>query len=269
LKYLAANILLAACLNKLIMNKFLLTFLFTITFTTGLISQITAYHAGVTKQSRYEIYEVLLPNQHILEKINNGPNYPWTVFVGVTLKNRYLINLDYSYGYYHTGFIFKHPRSDYGGASVSVEQSHTISLIGGYYIFPAHSRFNIIPSAGIAFANSGYYYGSFGIKSSWANPNKDGTWTIRQCTSEWKTDYGMHKFHLFAKADMKFTYSPFEFLTLFLQAGYNQGFHKIGDYVGWVQVADEPVIEIRNRSRGSYTFLAIGLQVDIKMNNDE
>ena len=222
----------------------------------------------MTKQSRYEIYEVLLPNQYIIEKIANGPNYPWTVFAGVTLKNRYLINLDYSYGFYHTGFFFKHPRSGYGGSSVSVDQSHTLHLAGGYYIFPSDSRFNIIPSAGIAFANSSYYYGSFPI-GGWAQPNEDGTWTIEKCTSEWKTDYGTHKYHLFGKADVKVTYAPFEFLTIFIQAGYNQGFHKIGDYVGWVQVADEPVIEIRNRSRGSYTFLAIGLQVDFKMNNEK
>lgn len=253
------------------MKKFVLIYLFTITFTKSLISQITAYLIGVTKQSRYEIYEVLEPNQFIAEKINNGPNYPWTVFAGVTLKNRYLINLDYSYGYYHTGFFFKHPRSGYGGSSVSVDQSHTLYLAGGYYIFPPHSRFNIIQSAGIAFANSSYYYNTWGfvLGGSWAQPNSDGTWTIEKCTSEWKTDYGTHKSYLFAKADIKFTYSPFEFLTIFLQGGYQHGFKKIGDYVGWVQVADEPVINIRNRSRGSYTFLSIGLQVDFKRNNGE
>jgi hypothetical protein len=251
------------------MKKISLFIIFYTIICVEINSQITSYHAGVTKQSRHIIYEILLPNQYITDKKENALDYPWTVYVGVTLKDRYLITLDYNYGYYFTGFTFKHPRSEYGGESVSVEQSHTLSLIGGYYLFPAYSRFNIIPSAGIAFANSGYYYGTFGIKSSWANPNKDGTYTITKCTSEWKTDYGTHKYHLFGRADVKLTYTPLEFLTLFLQAGYNQGFHKIGDYVGWIQVADEPVIEIRNRSKGSYTFLAIGLQVDFKMNNDK
>jgi len=231
-------------------------------FSSPLLCQKSEIFFGVYMGNKYEKMEILEPNKYISDKLLDNSSISFVPYIGIIFTNRLLFTFEYSKDYYNVGYKFMHPRSKYGGSLVSVEYGHTFGLLGGYLLFQEESKLNIITSFGFALTKSGYYYGTFGIKNRWAQPNNNGTLTREKISSEWKKDYGLNKYYYFVKMNLKTTYTPFEFLTLLFQVGYNRGYKTIGYLKGWVQVADEPVITLNSRTKGTYYYLSVGVQLN-------
>ncbi len=246
-------------------SYFTLIFVFCIHLLFG---QLTNISFGIFTGAQFDKVLVLSPNKYIQHNFLSE-NSPYVPYISFTFKNKYEVSFEFTKQYYFGGYIFTHPKSQFGGWDFSVDKGATLNILGGYYFFDENYKINIIPEIGFGILKSGYYYARPIMLRNWTNHNKDGSLTIAKLTSEWKKDFGLHKYYIFFKLNTKIIYKPFEYFTVFFKSGYNQGFKTIGIFRGWVQVADEPVVQINNKSNGTYFFMALGVQINFQINNNK
>lgn len=227
--------------------------------------QITELHFGVNNKFRFDKMKVLIPNPYIYNPYEPFDDI-WVTSLGFTYRERYTVTVEYSNEGYQAHAGIKQPESKINFWGNIVDYCKTFNLSLGYKLFQEKSKLNIVPQMGFAYSFSSYYntVGSSSTDTITTNYSELGITFKKFTFDEYQGDIGLSKGYFFLKPRIEFTYTPFYYLTIFLNGGYNFGFKPIGYVRGWYQINEEPQVDIKSSYSGNYFYLGLGARLNFR-----
>ena len=246
------------------MKKIFFVF-FVILSNPGSAQKITGYSIGINYKNKHEIMEILRPNEYLYRKPDQDIHWYWNPYFGIKINDRWTFSLEYSHETIFAGYRLRHPKSSYGGGSVSVDIPYMFTLNSSYSVINPSKRFNLSPGLGFTYVYSIYgRHRTFDGVDGWGQKNDDGTLTVTQHRVFWKETYGFMKNYFLLNANLKFSYRIYKSIGITFNSGYVHGFRTIGYFKGWYKVGAEPKVDVLNASKGSNYYFSVGTQFDLK-----